>query len=173
MARAKSNTSSPRRAGRAAAYVTRFSVSLPPDVADSLDRLVAARNLPSRSHALAEMVRHYVLEDQTTVLGSTVAGTITIVYEDAGDSVRSRLTSIERTYDMEVMSSQHVFLEREHILEVLLVRGPSDVLNRLCDEIRACRGVLQARFTATAALVAPLPGKIRDHVRHRNTRRSS
>jgi CopG family nickel-responsive transcriptional regulator len=171
MARAKSNTSSPRRAGRAAAYVTRFSVSLPPDVADSLDRLVAERNLPSRSHALAEMVRHYVLEDRTTVLGSTVAGTVTIVYEDAGDTVRSRLTRIERTYDMEVISSQHVFLEREHSLEVLLVQGPSDVLNRLCDEIRACRGVLQARFTATAALVPPPHRKA--HVRDRNTKRGT
>lgn len=173
MPRLKSTSTSPRRARRAAAYVTRFSVSLPPDVAESLDQFVAERQLPSRSHALAEMVRQSVLEHQATVLGATVAGTITMVYQDAGDNVRTRLTRIQRKYDMEVISSQHVFLEGEQCLEVLLVQGPGDTLTRLCNEIMGCRGVLQARFTASAALVPPLHGKSRDHVRDGNPKRGA
>lgn len=173
MPRAKSQSTTRRRARGVAAYVTRFSVSLPPDVARNLDQLVAERNLPSRSHALTEMIRQHVLEHRSAVTGSTLAGTVTIVYQDAGDNLRSRLTRIQRKYDMEVISSQHVFLEHEHSLEVLLVQGPSDVLTRLCNEIIACKGVLQARFTASPALLPPLHGKNRSHVRDGNTERGA
>lgn len=119
------------------------------------------------------MIRQQVIDHRSAVTGSTLAGTVTIVYQDAGENVRTRLTRIQRKYDMEVISSQHVFLEQEHCLEMLLVQGPSDMLTALCNEITACRGVLQARFIASAALVPPLHGKTHHHVRHGNTKRGA
>jgi len=55
-----------------------------------------------------------------------------------------------------VISSQHVFLEDDQSLEVLLVQGPADRLQALCDELRKIRGVQQIKLVATTALLPPL-----------------
>jgi len=155
MSRAKPRLA-PRRGRNASDHVVRFSVSLPPDVGADLDRLVAERRLPSRSHAVAEMVRQHSVEHRARFGASTLAGAVTIVYRETGKDVRARLNSIQRKYLKEVISSQHVFLQDDHSLEVLLVQGPGTMLKRLCNEVIACRGVLQAQLTVSAALLPPL-----------------
>lgn len=140
-----------------AAPVSRFSISLPGDLLDQLDAVVSRRGLPSRSQVIAELIRgalveHELAMDETRV----VAGTITLVYTNRRGHVRHRMAQIQRKYLIEVISSQHVFLEGEHSLEVLLVQGPGERLNRLADELRSVRGVEQARTVITRALVPPL-----------------
>jgi CopG family transcriptional regulator, nickel-responsive regulator len=136
--------------------VVRFSVSLPPDLASDLDAMVASRGLPSRSSAVAEMVRRQLVRHRVQLGRGTLAGTITLVYKNAGNSARTRLTEIQRKYLKETISSQHVFLEDDHSLEVLLVQGPGDVLRDLCNELASCRGVEQAELALTATLLPPL-----------------
>jgi len=55
-----------------------------------------------------------------------------------------------------VISSQHVFLEDDQSLEVLLVQGPSERLQGLCNDLRKIRGVQQIKLVATTALLPPL-----------------
>lgn len=141
----------------AAAPISRFSISLPGDLLEQLDELVSRRKLPSRSQVIAELIRgalveHELAKDATKV----VAGTITLVYTNRRDTLRHRLGVIQRRYLMEVISSQHVFLEGDHSLEVLLVQGPGKQLNKLADELRSLKGVEQVRVVLTGALVPPL-----------------
>ena len=60
------------------------------------------------------------------------------------------------TYIKEVISSQHVLLEDDQSLEVLLVQGPARRLNTLCDDLRKLRGVQQIKLVTTTALLPPL-----------------
>ena len=55
-----------------------------------------------------------------------------------------------------MISSQHVFLEEDQSLEVLLVQGPAVRLKQLCDALRAIRGVQQLQLVTTTALLPPL-----------------
>jgi len=55
-----------------------------------------------------------------------------------------------------VISSQHVFLEQDQSLEVLLVQGPAVRLKQLCDALRTIRGVQQLQLVTTTALLPPL-----------------
>lgn len=134
----------------------RLSVSLPPALAADLDRMVAARGLPSRSSAVAEMVRMQLTRHHATLGCERMAGTITLVYDNSGANVRARVMQIQQRYVKETITSQHAFLEDDHSLEVLLVQGPGETLRALCDELAACRGVEQADLTLTAALLPPL-----------------
>ena len=139
------------------APVSRFSISLPGDLLDQLDALVSRRKLPSRSQVLAELIRGALIEgDLADDASKVVAGTITLVYTNRRDTLRHRMAVIQRKYLMETISSQHVFLESDHSLEVLLVQGPGKQLNRLADELRALKGVEQVRMVITQALVPPL-----------------
>jgi CopG family nickel-responsive transcriptional regulator len=137
--------------------ISRFSISLSGDLLDRLDELVSDRKLPSRSQVIAELIRGALVENElANDPDRVVAGTITLVYTNTRNTLRHRLGVIQRRYIKEVISSQHVFLEADHSLEVLLVQGPGQQLNRLADELRSLKGVEQVRIIITQALVPPL-----------------
>ncbi|HEV7300876.1 MAG TPA: ribbon-helix-helix protein, CopG family [Tepidisphaeraceae bacterium] len=140
------------------APISRFSISLPGELLEQLDSLVTRRRLPSRSQILAELIRGALVEDELAADPErVVAGTMTLVYNaQRRGTLRQRMAQIQRRYIKEIISSQHVFLEREHSLEVLLVQGPGHRLSRLADETRALKGVEQVRMSMTRTLVPPL-----------------
>jgi CopG family nickel-responsive transcriptional regulator len=141
----------------ASATVSRFSISLADELLCRLDKLVSKRKLPSRSQVIAELIRGALVEhDLESDANRVVAGTITLVYTNRRDTLRHRLALIQRRYLMEVISSQHVFLESDHSLEVLLVQGPGKQLNRLADELRSLKGVEQVSVVITQTIMPPL-----------------
>jgi CopG family nickel-responsive transcriptional regulator len=138
------------------ALLARLSVSLPADLLAQLDAMVSERGIPSRSQMIAELIRHALAEHGEAKPGGVLAGTITLIYRAETGQVREALARTQRAFLKEVISSQHVFLEDDQSLEVLLVQGPSQRLNDLCDALRKVRGVQQLKLVATTALLPPL-----------------
>jgi CopG family nickel-responsive transcriptional regulator len=136
--------------------LARLSVSLPAELLAQLDAMVAERGLPSRSQMIAELIRHELAEHSEGKADSVLAGTVTLIYRAESGRVRQALADTQCAYVKEVISSQHVFLEDDQSLEVLLVQGPSERLQALCDDLRKVRGVQQIRLVTTTALLPPL-----------------
>lgn len=136
--------------------LARLSVSLPAELLAQLDAMVAERGLPSRSQMIAELIRHELAEHSEGVADSVVAGAITLIYRAERGRVRQSLAQTQLAYLKEIISSQHVFLEEDQSMEVLLVQGPSHRLQQLCDDLRKTRGVQQLTLVRTAALLPPL-----------------
>jgi CopG family nickel-responsive transcriptional regulator len=137
--------------------LARLSMSLPAELFRQLDVMVEERGLPSRSQLIAELIRHALAEHEAlTRPDETLAGTVTIVYGGGGGRVRQQLAETQSDYLKEVISSQHVFLEQDQSLEVLLVQGPAVRLKQLCDALRTIRGVQQLQLVTTTALLPPL-----------------
>jgi CopG family nickel-responsive transcriptional regulator len=136
--------------------LARLSVSLPAELLAQLDAMVAERGLPSRSQMIAELIRHELAEHSEGVEGAVLAGTITLIYRAERGRVRQALAQAQSGFIKEVISSQHVFLEDDQSLEVMLVQGPSERLQTLCDELRKIRGVQQIKLVTTTALLPPL-----------------
>lgn len=137
--------------------LARLSMSLPAELFRQLDVMVEERGLPSRSQLIAELIRHALAEHEAlTRPEEMLAGTITLVYRGDRGRVRHQLAQTQAEYLKEVISSQHVFLEDDQSLEVLLVQGPAARLKGLCDGLRAIRGVHQLQLVTTTALLPPL-----------------
>jgi CopG family nickel-responsive transcriptional regulator len=137
--------------------LARLSMSLPGELFRQLDMMVEERGLPSRSQLIAELIRHALAEHEAyTRPDEMLAGTITIVYRGDRGRVRHQLAQTQADYLREVISSQHVFLEDDQSLEVLLVQGPASLLKELCDALRRVRGVHQLKLVTTTALLPPL-----------------
>jgi CopG family nickel-responsive transcriptional regulator len=136
--------------------LARLSVSLPSELLTQLDAMVEERELPSRSQMIAELIRHALAEHGESRANSVLAGTVTLIYRADSGRVRQALAQTEFRYIKEVISSQHVLLEDDQSLEVLLVQGPVKRLNSLCDELRRVRGVQQIKLVTTTALLPPL-----------------
>ncbi|MFM6830566.1 MAG: CopG family ribbon-helix-helix protein [Novosphingobium sp.] len=132
-------------------------MSLPGELFRQLDVMVEERGLPSRSQLIAELIRHSLAEHEAyTRPDEMLAGTVTIVYRGDRGRVRHQLAQTQSDYLKEVISSQHVFLEDDQSLEVLLVQGPAVRLKELCDALRRVRGVHQLQLVTTTALLPPL-----------------
>jgi len=137
--------------------LARLSMSLPAELFRQLDMMVEERGLPSRSQLIAELIRHALAEHEAlTRPENMLAGTITLVYRGNRGRVRQQLAETQTDYLKEVISSQHVFLEDDQSLEVLLVQGPALRLKELCDALRGIRGVHQLQLVTTTALLPPL-----------------
>ena len=136
--------------------VSRISVSLPPDLLADLDRMVESRGYDSRSQAIGEMT-HYQLAEHKRARGNEVmAGTITLLYNRATRGLQGRLADIQYQYIDEVISSLHVHLTEDQMLEVILVQGPSARLQDIVDEMITQRGVITGRLQLLTAVLPPL-----------------
>jgi CopG family transcriptional regulator, nickel-responsive regulator len=136
--------------------LARLSVSLPSELLAELDAMVSERGLPSRSQMIAELIRHALAEHNEGLADAVLAGTVTLIYRADSGRVRQALGQIQTEYVKEVISSQHVLLEQDQSLEVLLVQGPAPRLKALCDDLRKVRGVQQIKLVTTTALLPPL-----------------
>lgn len=137
--------------------LARLSMSLPADLFRQLDQMVEETGLPSRSQLIAELIRNALADHGEAMRpDDMLAGTITLVYRGDMGRVRHQLAQTQADYLKEVISSQHVFLEDDQSLEVLLVQGPAARLRTLCDALRKVRGVRQLKLFTTTALLPPL-----------------
>ena len=145
--------------------LARLSVSLPAELLEQLDAMVTERGLPSRSQMIAELIRRELAEHGEGVDGMVLAGTITLIYRAERGGVRHALAHAQSDFLKEVISSQHVFLEEDQSLEVMLVQGPSERLSSLCDRLRKIRGVRQITLVSTRALLPQLHAHVagQDH----------
>ena len=136
--------------------LARLSVSLPAPLLAELDAVVRERHLPSRSQMIAELIRQALARHGELQGHVVLAGTLTLIYRAHSGRVRHALAQTQARYIKEVISSQHVLLERDQSLEVLLVQGPARRLRSLCDDLRTVRGVQQIELVTTTALLPPL-----------------
>jgi CopG family nickel-responsive transcriptional regulator len=136
--------------------LARIGISLPGKLLAQLDEMVTRRGLPSRSQMISELIRHELAEPDGGQTGDVLAGTITLIYRAESGRVRHALARVQTEYLPEVISSQHVFLEEDKSLEVLLVQGSGERLQELCDRLRRVRAVQQLKLVTTRSLLPPL-----------------
>lgn len=136
--------------------VSRISISLPPDLLTELDRMVGSRGYGSRSQAIGEMVNYQLAEHKRTLGNEVMAGTLTLLYNRATRGLQGKLADIQYQYLAEVVSSLHVHLTEDQMLEVLLVQGPAAKLQAIRDEMLAQRGVVTGHLQLLAAVIPPL-----------------
>ena len=137
-------------------HLARIGISLPGALLAELDEMVSRRGLPSRSQMIAELIRHELADPGGGLAGDVLAGTITLIYRAESGRVRHALARVQTEFLPEVISSQHVFLEEDKSLEVLLVQGAADRLGQLCDRLRRVRAVQQLKLVTTRSLLPPL-----------------
>ncbi|MES2492592.1 MAG: CopG family ribbon-helix-helix protein [Pseudomonadota bacterium] len=144
----------------ASSSLVRLSVSLPADLFAELDAMVAERDVPNRSQMIAELIRQELAQHSARERPETVlAGTVTLIYRAESGRVRHALAQVQLGYIAEIISSQHIFLEDDQSLEVLLVQGAAQRLHALSDALRKVRGVQQTKLVTTTALLPPLSSK--------------
>ncbi|MCX6357517.1 MAG: nickel-responsive transcriptional regulator NikR [Candidatus Aureabacteria bacterium] len=135
--------------------LVRFGVSLDRDLLGRVDRFIKAHRYVSRSKAIADILREKLVEEEWR--GQTeVIGTITMVYDHHQRQLTGRLVCIQHHHGAAVLSSQHIHLDHNHCLEVVIVRGSPVKVRGLADRMKSCKGVkhLSLAMSSTGKRIA-------------------
>jgi CopG family nickel-responsive transcriptional regulator len=121
--------------------LVRFGIAMEPKLLEQLDELAADRGC-TRSELLRDLARAEVVSAAVQKRVPAIAS-ITLVYNHHVRELSERLTSIQHELGESVRSSMHVHLDHENCLEVIIMRGRSDILKAAADRMLGTRGVTQ------------------------------
>jgi CopG family nickel-responsive transcriptional regulator len=131
------------------ADLVRFGVSIPDDLLDKFDVLIAEKGYTNRSEAIRDLIRDRLVEDEWSASEHEVVGTVTVVYNHEQSDLAQKLTQIQHRQHELVISSLHVHLDQHNCLEVLIMRGRSDDVKKVGQLLISTRGVKHGKITMT------------------------
>ena len=131
------------------ADLVRFGVSIPDDLLEKFDVLIAEKGYTNRSEAIRDLIRDRLVEDEWSASEHEVVGTVTVVYNHEQSDLAQKLTQIQHRQHELVISSLHVHLDQHNCLEVLIMRGRSDDVKKVGQLLISTRGVKHGKITMT------------------------
>jgi len=120
--------------------IIRFGVSLEKELLEKFDKLSKEKQYPNRSEAIRDLIREELVKREW-IEGREVAGSITLVFDHHKRELMDTLTDIQHDFYQQIISSQHVHLDHDNCLEIIVVRGKPRGVKKLADKLRATKGV--------------------------------
>ena len=120
--------------------IVRFGVSLEKELLEKFDILIKEKKYPNRSEAIRDLIRENLVKREW-VKGKEVAGAITLVFNHHRRELMNTLTDIQHDFHQLIISSQHIHLDHDNCLEIIVVRGKPRDARELADKLRATKGV--------------------------------
>lgn len=120
--------------------IIRFGVSLEKELLDKFDILIKEKKYPNRSEAIRDLIRENLVKREW-VEGKEVAGAITLVFNHHRRELMNTLTDIQHDFHQLIISGQHIHLDHDNCLEIIVVRGKPIEVRELADKLRATKGV--------------------------------
>jgi CopG family transcriptional regulator, nickel-responsive regulator len=127
--------------------LSRIGVAIDSELLRKFDDLIAKRGYTNRSEAFRDLIRDELVEHASESPDRKVVGTVSIVYDHHVRLLNGKLTGMQHEHYHHVLSTLHVHLDRDHCLEVLVVRGKASEVKKLADTLIATKGVKHGRLT--------------------------
>jgi CopG family nickel-responsive transcriptional regulator len=119
--------------------LVRFGVAMERSLLAHLDEIVEERGV-TRSEILRDLARAEVARAHVAK-GAPAVATLTLVYDHHVRELTEKLTEFQHQLGDRVRSTLHVHLDDRRCLEVIILRGRSDELQRVANRLLATRGV--------------------------------
>lgn len=129
--------------------VVRFGVSVPQQLMEAFDKRIRAKGYRTRSEAIRDIMRGYLVEGEWERHTGLVVGTITLVYDHATRELTQVLTDVQHHFHGAICSSTHVHLDEHNCLEVIILRGPGRDVQAVADRLISTHGVKHGRLVCT------------------------
>jgi len=120
--------------------IIRFGVSLEKELLEKFDKLIKGKKYSNRSEAIRDLIREDLVKREW-IEGKKVAGAITLVFDHHKRELMNTLTDIQHDFHTLIISSQHIHLDHDNCLEIIVVRGKPKEVRELADKLRATKGV--------------------------------
>jgi CopG family transcriptional regulator, nickel-responsive regulator len=138
----------------------RITITIDDDLLTTVDELVKKRGYPARSEAIRELLREAVKWDHIADGRAPCVATLTYVYDHSVRDLSQRMVAAQHDHHDLGIATTHVHFGHDSCLEVAILRGRTDAIQKLADILTAQRGVRHANLHV-------IPVKFSGH-RHRH-----
>jgi len=127
-------------------HTLRFGVSLDGTLLKRFDRLNRKKGYANRSEAIRDLIREELVK-QEWIDESVIAGTITLVYDHHTRGLTDKLVEIQHDHYNIIISSQHVHIDHDNCLEIIIVKGAPKQMEKLSFQLKSARGIKHCSLT--------------------------
>ncbi|MDI6752112.1 MAG: nickel-responsive transcriptional regulator NikR [bacterium] len=128
--------------------LVRFGVSLEDVLLARFDSYQKEKGYPTRSKAISDLIKEALVKEEWAGHGS-VAGTVTLIYDHHRRELVNKLTDIQHDFYKTIISSQHIHLDHNNCLEVVVVKGKPEEIKSLANKLKSVKGVKHSALTMT------------------------
>jgi len=118
----------------------RFGVSIEKGLLAKFDKHIRDENYPTRSKAIGDLIRESLVKKEW-IEGREVVGAITLVYNHHKRELVNRLTDVQHDFHQLIISSQHVHLDRDNCVEIVVAEGKPKDVEELAYRLKSTKGV--------------------------------
>lgn len=131
--------------------LARIGVSLDAELLKRFDSWVSREGYPTRSEAIEGLINAALIKKQWQKLDNQVAGAIVFIYNHHKRELVNKMLNIQHNFDRIIISSQHIHLDHNNCLEIVVTKGKVKEILNLMSNIRIIKGIKHSDLVMTAA----------------------
>lgn len=123
--------------------ITRIGVTFPPELLKNFDEIIGKMGYESRSKAIQDAVRLFVVERKWIQQDESIeqTGIILMIYDHDTRNLEADLTESQHHHKSLVTSTMHIHISDRDCLEAIAVKGKASEIRHLSDDLAKRRGV--------------------------------
>ena len=127
----------------------RITVAIDDELAEAIDRVIAARGYQNRSEAIRDLARAGMaeLEERSSADHEGVAALVYVYDHEGRELAKRRTRSFHDHHDLS-LATMHVHLDHESCMEVAILRGVMSDIRHFAEHVISERGVRHGRLVA-------------------------
>jgi CopG family nickel-responsive transcriptional regulator len=127
----------------------RFGVSLDKRLLSRFDEKNKKVGYQSRSEAIRDLIRNDLIHEEWTDCQEETMGVFSLVYDHHYKDLHEKLNSIQHKHVKVIVSSTHIHMDHCNCLEVIILRGKSQEIKLISDELSSAKGVKHGKLIMT------------------------
>ena len=135
--------------------LARISINVPETTLNALDQKIVDQHYESRSQAILDMINRHLIDDLAKN-DEVMVGTLTLLYDVSLKPLRTQLVDLQQQYLAQVISSLHIQLDDDKVLQVMLMQGASNDLKAISQQFIALKGVIKGHLELMDAVMPPI-----------------
>jgi CopG family transcriptional regulator, nickel-responsive regulator len=121
--------------------IERIGVSLEKELLSMFDEFIEGRGYQSRSEAIRDLVRTQISQQQLENPDAEAVATVCLVYDHHATNLMKKLTSLQHSHLLQVISSTHIHLGKHDCMEMIVLKGRIGQIKKVADSIISPKGV--------------------------------
>jgi len=131
--------------------LTRFGVSIEPQLLNKFDNLIKTEGYENRSEAIRDLIRNALISRKKYDPQSIAMGTLTMIYDHHTGNLTKKLLKIQHNHTSEILTTTHIHIDHDNCLEVLILKGKAKNIQHLADTIKSLKGIKHGELIMTTS----------------------
>jgi CopG family nickel-responsive transcriptional regulator len=129
--------------------ITRFGVSIEPDLLKKFDKTIKKKGYTNRSEAIRDIIRKNLIAESAEDPNTEAIGTLTMIYDHHAGNLTNRLLDLQHHHHKEILTTTHIHVDHDNCLEVLVLKGKTRNIQKLADNIKSLKGIKHGELVIT------------------------